>query len=114
MTVATFHEPSLVAPLKTSGEFFGDPENLETARHWVGRDRFDWCSCPHGCNWRRCAGDEPDCVFIRHHFPSDAPLEGPLAVNPKDWPTGPAVVMQQVPTAAATPALTIGIRCARR
>ena len=97
MTVSTFRQPSLVPPLNTSSEFLGDPENLKTAKHCVDRDRFDWRTCPHGCNWRRCAGDEPDCAFIRHHFPSDVPLEDPPRINLKDRPTNPTVVCSKFP-----------------
>jgi len=96
-------------PRNTSNGFLGDPENLKSAKGCIGRGRFDWCTCPHGCNWRRCAGDEPDCAFIRHHFASDVPLEDALLINLKDWPTDPTVILQQVSTAASTRADMVGM-----
>jgi hypothetical protein len=94
----------LTLPLNTSNGFLGDPEDPNSAKRYrnpgrpqvagspLGRDCFDWSTCPHGCNWRRCAGDEPDCAFIRHHFPSDVSPGDPLLINSKDWPINSTVI----------------------
>ena len=68
-----------------------NPRRPQVAGSPLGQGRFDWRTCPHGCNRRRCAGDEPDCAFMRHHFSSDVPLEAPPLINPKAWPTDPTV-----------------------